>query len=92
MGIRDSLEEHERPRFVTYVFERVWKDQRVDYPIIFIHFAPHGCHPDLLFQYTRHSRAVQEKFQCTKTVEVKELAELTEETLNDAIKMKRYGQ
>lgn len=78
--IVNDLPEH-LPRYVVLSYVYNHGDGRVSYPLIFVYVNPAGTKPELHMMYAGTKLEVQNSLQLTKTFEVRELEEFTDEWL-----------
>lgn len=78
--LQDTLPSHQ-PRYIVLSFRREHDDGRVSYPLCFIYFTPRDSHAELQMLYAASKISLQRTADLTKTFEIRELEELTEEWL-----------
>lgn len=80
--LQEELPGHQ-PRYIVYSYKMVHDDQRVSYPMCFIFYTPRDSQMELQMMYAGTKRALQREADLTKTYEIRELDELTEEWLRE---------
>ncbi|XP_045471198.1 glia maturation factor beta [Harmonia axyridis] len=78
--LQETLQSHQ-PRYIVLSYRRVHEDGRVSFPLCFIYFTPRDSHAELQMLYAASKIALQRTADLTKTYEIRELEELTEEWL-----------
>lgn len=80
--LQEELPGHQ-PRYIVYSYKMVHDDQRISYPMCFIFYTPRDSQMELQVMYAGTKRALQREADLTKTYEIRELDELTEEWLRE---------
>ncbi|XP_044750887.1 glia maturation factor beta [Coccinella septempunctata] len=78
--LQDTLRSHQ-PRYIVLSYRREHEDGRVSYPLCFIYFTPRDSHAELQMLYAASKICLQRTADLSKTFEIRELEELTEEWL-----------
>lgn len=78
--LQESLPSHQ-PRFVILSYKREHGDGRISFPLCFIFYTPRDSHVELQMMYAGSKIALQREADMTRTYEIRELEELTEEWL-----------
>ena len=55
-----------QPRFIVYSFVHAFPDGRVNYPMVFIFYCPHGSKPEHNMIYTGSRHTLQQAIEVTK--------------------------
>lgn len=80
--LQEELPGHQ-PRYIIFSYKLVHDDQRVSYPMCFIFYTPRDSQIELQMMYAGTKRALAREADLTKTYEIRELDELTEEWLRE---------
>lgn len=80
--LQEQLPGHQ-PRYIVYSYKMIHDDQRVSYPMCFIFYTPRDSQIELQMMYAGTKRALAREADLTKTYEIRELDELTEEWLRE---------
>lgn len=81
----EALPGHQ-PRYVVLSYKMEHKDDaRVSYPLCFIFITPRDCNPELQMMYAGSKLSLQKEVDLTRTYELRELEELTEEWLQSKL-------
>lgn len=80
--LQEQLPDHQ-PRYIIFSYKMIHDDQRVSYPMCFIFYTPRDSQIELQMMYAGTKRALAREADLTKTYEVRELDELTEEWLRE---------
>ena len=83
--LKSELPEH-NPRYVVLSYVYHHDDNRISFPLCFIHISPAGCKPQLHMMYAGTYIEVQNVLGLTKTFEVRDIEEFTEEWLKTKLK------
>ena len=78
--IVNELPEH-LPRYIVLSYVYSHDDGRVSYPLCFIYMSPAGTKPELHMMYAGTKLEVQNSLKLTKTFELRDTSEFTEEWL-----------
>lgn len=78
--LQEALPSHQ-PRYIILSYKHVHDDGRISFPLCFIYYTPQDSHMELQVMYAGSKIALQRDLQLTKTYEIRELEELTEEWL-----------
>uniref|UniRef100_A0A915CUN6 ADF-H domain-containing protein n=1 Tax=Ditylenchus dipsaci TaxID=166011 RepID=A0A915CUN6_9BILA len=73
----------QQPRFVVISYELKRLDGRVSYPMCLLFYSPVGCSPELKILYAGSRNSLVKECQLTKSAEIRELDEITEDFLYD---------
>lgn len=82
--LREIIPSHE-PRYIIYCYRMEHLDGRISFPMCFIYFTPRDSHMELQIMYAGTKIALQREANLTRSYEVRELEELTEEWLKEQI-------
>lgn len=82
--IANDLPEH-LPRYIVLSYVYNHGDGRVSYPLVFIYLSPVGTKPLLHMMYAGTKLEVQSELGLTKTFEIRELEEFTDEWLQSKL-------
>lgn len=80
--LQEQLPDHQ-PRYIIFSYKMIHDDQRISYPMCFIFYTPRDSQIELQMMYAGTKRALAREADLTKTYEVRELDELTEEWLRE---------
>lgn len=80
--LQEQLPGHQ-PRYIVFSYKLIHDDQRISYPMCFIFYTPRDSHIELQMMYAGTTRALVREADLTKTFEIRELDELTEEWLRE---------
>lgn len=80
--LQEQLPGHQ-PRYIIYSYKMIHDDQRVSYPMCFIFYTPRDSQIELQMMYAGTKRALAREADLTKTYEIRELDELTEDWLKE---------
>eukprot|EP00052_Salpingoeca_macrocollata_P033380 m.8203 g.8203 ORF g.8203 m.8203 type:complete len:142 (-) comp5063_c0_seq1:198-623(-) len=69
------------PRYIAYSYCRQHDDGRVSFPLVFIYYCPPGVKPEVNMVYASSKLALVQKSNITKTFEIRNAEDLTEEWL-----------
>ena len=72
-----------QPRYIVYSYKMVHEDQRISYPMCFIFYTPRDSQMELQVMYAGTKQALQQEADLSKTYEIRELEDLTEEWLKE---------
>lgn len=78
--LQEALPSHQ-PRYIVLSYKQEHKDGRVSYPLCFIFYTPRDSHAELQMMYAGTKIALQHEANLTRSYEIRELEELTEEWL-----------
>lgn len=78
--LQESLPSHQ-PRYVILSYRQEHKDGRVSFPLCFIFFTPRDSHAELQMMYAGSKISLQRAADLTRSFEIRELEDLTEEWL-----------
>ncbi|KAF5288983.1 hypothetical protein FQA39_LY03862 [Lamprigera yunnana] len=78
--LQEALPSHQ-PRYVIISYRRKHDDGRVSYPLCFIFYTPRDSHAELQMLYAGSKMSLQKECSLTRSYDVRELEELTEEWL-----------
>ncbi|XP_019873116.1 glia maturation factor beta [Aethina tumida] len=78
--LQESLPGHQ-PRYVVLSYKQEHSDGRISYPLCFIYFTPRDSHAELQMMYAGSKNALQTEAELTRSFEIRELEDLTEEWL-----------
>ncbi|XP_050514330.1 glia maturation factor beta [Diabrotica virgifera virgifera] len=78
--LQDILPSHQ-PRYVVLSYRQEHRDGRISYPLCFIFFTPRDSHAELQMMYAGSKIALQKEAELTRSFEIRELEDLTEEWL-----------
>lgn len=78
--LQESLQSHQ-PRYVILSYRQEHKDGRISYPLCFIFFTPRDSHAELQMMYAGSKIALQTEAGLSRSYEIRELEDLTEEWL-----------
>ena len=70
-----------QPRYLVISYIRNHSDGRISYPLCFVFSSPQGCKPEQQMMYSGSLKALIHLTGLTKTYEVRNTDELTEEWL-----------
>lgn len=79
-ALQEALPSHQ-PRYVVLSYKQEHKDGRVSFPLCFIFYTPRDSHAELQMMYAGSKIALQHEANLTRSYEVREIEELTEEWL-----------
>ncbi|CAG0912868.1 unnamed protein product [Notodromas monacha] len=82
--LRESIPDHQ-PRFIVMSYKMEHDDGRVSFPLCFIFSTPRDCKPELQMMYAGSKLSLETEVELTKTFEVRELEELTEDWLKSKL-------
>ncbi|XP_026466256.1 glia maturation factor gamma-like [Ctenocephalides felis] len=82
--LQDTLPGHQ-PRYVIYSYCMEHKDGRLSYPMCFIYYTPRDSQMELQIMYAGTKLALQHEVELTRSYEVRELDELTEDWLREKL-------
>lgn len=77
--LQEQLPSHQ-PRFIIYSYKMIYED-RVSYPICFIFYTPRDSMMELQMLYARSKLLLQKEADLTKSFEIREMEDFTEEWL-----------
>ncbi|KAH7731391.1 Protein Y50D7A.10 [Aphelenchoides avenae] len=80
--IRDELPA-QQPRFVVVSYELKHADGRSSYPLALLFYSPPGCSPELQMIYAGSRNVVANECELTKSVEVRDIEDITKELLDE---------
>ncbi|KAK9879384.1 hypothetical protein WA026_006454 [Henosepilachna vigintioctopunctata] len=78
--LQENLQSHQ-PRYIVLSYRQEHNDGRVSYPLCFIYFTPRDSHAELQMMYAGSKLSLQRIANLTRSYEIRELEELTEEWL-----------
>lgn len=78
--LQESLPSHQ-PRYVILSYRQQHKDGRISFPLCFIFFTPRDSHAELQMMYAGSKIALQTEAGLSRSYEIRELEDLTEEWL-----------
>ena len=78
--IQEALPSHQ-PRYIIISYRRNHSDGRVSFPLCFIFYTPRDSHAELQMLYAGTKMALQKECSLTRSFDIRELEELTEEWL-----------
>lgn len=70
-----------QPRYLVISYVRTHSDGRISYPLCFIFSSPAGCKPEHQMMYSGTLKSLIEQTGLTKTYDIRNTEELTEEWL-----------
>jgi hypothetical protein len=73
----------QQPRFVIISYEMKHSDGRNSYPLALIFYSPSGCSPEQRMLYAGSRNVLVHEGQLTKSSEVRELDEISNELLEE---------
>jgi len=76
----------QQPRYVVLSYVKNHDDGRVTYPLIFIFISPEGCNPEQHMLYAGSKLQTVQDGGITKVIELRNLEDLTDETVLDKLK------
>lgn len=79
-SIQEALPSHQ-PRFIIVSYKRVHKDGRISFPLCFLFYTPRDSHAELQMLYAGSKVSLQKECSLTRSYDIRELEELTEEWL-----------
>ncbi|XP_017772456.1 PREDICTED: glia maturation factor beta [Nicrophorus vespilloides] len=78
--LQESLPSHQ-PRYVILSYRQVHNDGRISFPLCFIFYTPRDSHAELQMMYAGSKISLQNEAGLTRSYEIRELEDLTEEWL-----------
>lgn len=82
--LQEQLPGHQ-PRYIVYSYKMIHSDNRVSYPMCFIFYTPRDSQMELQIMYAGTKRALQREADLTRSYEIRELDELTEDWLKEKL-------
>ncbi|CAG9797639.1 unnamed protein product [Chironomus riparius] len=77
--LQEQLPSHQ-PRFIVYAYKMI-HDDRVSYPLCFIFYTPLDSQMELQMLYARSKLPLQKQADLTRSYEIREIEDFTEEWL-----------
>ncbi|KAF5279892.1 hypothetical protein FQR65_LT15162 [Abscondita terminalis] len=78
--LQEALPGHQ-PRYIIISYKRNHDDGRVSFPLCFIFYTPRDSHAELQMLYAGSKMSLQKECSLTRSFDIRELEELTEEWL-----------
>lgn len=78
--LQNCLPSHQ-PRFIILSYKHEHIDGRISFPLCFIFYTPRDSHRELQIMYAGSKMSLQREANLTRSYEIRELEELTEEWL-----------
>ncbi|XP_018326880.1 glia maturation factor gamma-like [Agrilus planipennis] len=85
--LRETLQEHQ-PRYIILSYKQVHDDGRISYPLVFIYYTPRDSHRELQMMYAGSKTALQTEADISRSYEIRELDELTQDWLHEKLNRK----
>lgn len=79
-SLQDELVSHQ-PRYIVLTYRRDHGDGRISYPLCLIFYSPRDSHAELQMMYAGTKTSLQNHLRVTRSYDVRELDDLTEEWL-----------
>lgn len=82
--LQELIPDHQ-PRYVVYSYKMEHADGRISYPMCFIFYTPRDIQMELQVLYAGMKLVVQREAELTRSYDIRELEELTEEWLKEKL-------